>query len=57
VFDPFFTTKNSGSGLGLALVHELATRHNGGIRMHSEPGQRTVFQLSLPRKQPERESA
>lgn len=57
VFDPFFTTKERGSGLGLALVHELVTRHNGHIRVLSTSSEGTTFEVSLPRKQPEKDPA
>jgi two-component system OmpR family sensor kinase len=37
-----------GSGLGLALVHAIAERHNGQVSLRSRPGQGTVFTLRLP---------
>jgi two-component system, OmpR family, sensor kinase len=37
-----------GSGLGLALVHAIADRHNGQVSLRSRPGQGTVFTLRLP---------
>lgn len=51
VFDPFFTTKklNKGTGQGLAIVYDVVVnRHKGTIAVESEPGQGTVFTLSLP---------
>lgn len=49
IFEPFFTTKGvgKGSGLGLDLVRKIVVRHQGTIRIESEPG-RTVFQVRLP---------
>lgn len=49
IFDPFFTTKEvgRGSGLGLALVHEIIEEHDGCIAAESGPGG-TVFRLRLP---------
>lgn len=35
VFNAFFSTKKTGSGLGLATIHRLATMHSGGIDLHS----------------------
>jgi two-component system, OmpR family, sensor kinase len=37
-----------GSGLGLALVHAIAIRHNGQVSLRSRAGQGTVFTLRLP---------
>jgi signal transduction histidine kinase len=48
IFDPFFTTKSEGSGLGLAVVHNVIIRHEGFIEVNSEPGSGTVFDIYLP---------
>ena len=37
-----------GSGLGLALVRAIVTRHNGSITLRSRPGEGTVFIMRLP---------
>lgn len=37
-----------GSGLGLALVREIAEIHEGQIQVSSEPGRGSVFRLWLP---------
>jgi len=41
-------TGQSGSGIGLNLVRELADLHGGTIRAESEPGIKTCFCLQLP---------
>jgi PAS domain S-box-containing protein len=60
VFDPFFTTRlgQGGSGLGLYIVYNLVTGALGGkIEVESGPGiQGTRFNLTLPRRAPERQS-
>jgi two-component system, NtrC family, sensor kinase len=51
IFEPFFTTRRGqgGSGLGLYIVHSLATVKLGGtIVCSSEPGKGTRFNLTYP---------
>jgi PAS domain S-box-containing protein len=48
IFDPFFTTKRSGTGLGLAVVHQIVQLHGGGIFAESVAGKGSVFHLFLP---------
>jgi PAS domain S-box-containing protein len=51
IFEPFFTTKASGegSGMGLAIVHGIATSHRGAITVASTQGVGTRFAFYLPR--------
>ena len=37
-----------GSGIGLALVHELVRQHSGVIHVHSEVGKGTSFTVTIP---------
>jgi signal transduction histidine kinase len=49
IFDPFFTTKKvgEGTGIGLDLVNRIVKRHNGDVKVSSEPG-RTCFSVFIP---------
>ncbi|MEZ5460323.1 response regulator [Dokdonella sp.] len=48
LFRPFFTTKESGTGLGLISCKRIVTNHRGYLRVLSEPGQGTTFEVYLP---------
>ncbi|WP_163339423.1 sensor histidine kinase [Desulfopila sp. IMCC35008] len=58
LFDPFYTTKDEGkgTGLGLSVVYGIIKKHQGEIRIISEPGEGASFQISLPLKVKEREA-
>lgn len=45
VFIPFYSTKENGSGIGLSLSRQLMKLHEGTIRVSSEQGVKTSFQL------------
>jgi signal transduction histidine kinase len=49
VFDPFFTTKKvgEGTGIGLDIVKNVITRHNGEVKVNSIPG-KTEFIIRIP---------
>jgi len=40
---------HEGSGIGLALVHELVRLHGGAVSVRSQLGQGTTFTVSVPR--------
>lgn len=50
IFDPFFTTKpiGEGTGMGLAISHQIVEQHRGTIRVASKPGVGTRFLVVLP---------
>ncbi|MFB3897476.1 MAG: ATP-binding protein [bacterium] len=48
IFDPFFTTKEEGTGLGLAMVHQIIEAHKGKIELQSELNKGTIFTVYLP---------
>ncbi len=50
VFQRFWTGEGSteGTGLGLSIVRQIAHRHGGSVRVHSDVGQGATFVLQLP---------
>jgi len=48
IFDPFFSTKVKGAGLGLAIASRIMEVHGGFIKVRSELGRGSVFELHFP---------
>ena len=50
IFDPLFTTKRTGTGLGLAVCHEIIVRHGGTINAsrNPEPEYGSTFTITMP---------
>ena len=54
IFQPFYqvnqrlSREGCGCGLGLSIVHFIATSHRGSVSVESQPGCGSTFTLSLP---------
>ncbi len=49
-FQPFVTTKKEGTGIGLVIVRQILTAHDGTISYRSKVGEGTTFRLQMPHR-------
>lgn len=49
IYEPFFSTKETGTGMGMAIVHSLVTMHGGRIEIDTTP-QGTRFDIAVPQR-------
>jgi two-component system cell cycle sensor histidine kinase/response regulator CckA len=49
IFEPYFSLKGTrGTGLGMAIVHNIVSRWGGSVSVRSELGEGSVFTIRLP---------
>jgi signal transduction histidine kinase len=48
IFEPYVSSKQRGSGLGLALVRDIAQQHGGDVTLEPREGGGTRARLTLP---------
>jgi signal transduction histidine kinase len=48
IFDLYFTTKADGTGVGLAVTHQIIEAHGGSIEVDTAPGRGTRMIVHLP---------
>ncbi|MEO6259366.1 MAG: PAS domain S-box protein [Thermoanaerobaculia bacterium] len=53
IFEPLFTTKQHGTGLGLAVMHQVVTSHGGQVFVESKVNEGTAFHIFIPAALPE----
>lgn len=49
IFNLYFTTKTKGNGIGLSVVQQIISEHNGVISVESSLGYGTTFTIQLPK--------
>jgi signal transduction histidine kinase len=50
IFSPDYSTKEKGLGLGLAIALQIIRAHDGELKVASDPGRGTTFEILLPRR-------
>ena len=48
IFEPFVTYKKYGTGIGLAIVKQIVNSHRGNIKVTSDIGLGTCFEIEFP---------
>jgi len=48
IFEPFQSSFAGGTGIGLAIVYEIISAHQGSVRAEPRPEAGTVFHIELP---------
>jgi C4-dicarboxylate-specific signal transduction histidine kinase len=48
IYDPFFTTKEHGTGLGLAVAHQIVAHLGGVLSARNNADRGMTFSVGLP---------
>ncbi len=48
IFNLYYTTKPNGTGMGLSIVQQIISQHNGKLKVESKVGSGTKFILEIP---------
>lgn len=48
IFNLYYTTKENGTGIGLSIVQQIVSQHNGTIEIKSKENKGTIFTITLP---------
>ena len=48
MFEPFYTTKDHATGLGLAVVRDIVTMHDGFLEVRSDTGTGSIITIYIP---------
>ncbi len=48
IFEPFYSTKRGGTGLGLAIVKRIVDEHKGSLKVITQPGEGSTFEIGIP---------
>lgn len=56
IFEPFNSNRMNGTGMGMAIVHQIVANHHGRISVTSERGRGTTIEIRLPAVFPSRAS-
>jgi signal transduction histidine kinase len=55
MFTLFFSSKGcKGTGLGLFISNQIVEQHGGNIEVESQPGEGTLFRITMPKTLPEK---
>ena len=48
IFNLYYTTKQSGTGMGLSIVQQIVSQHDGSVKVESKQGEGAKFTIEIP---------